>query len=345
VGLYKETNYSAALAEFRAAYQALPHWETLFNIGLCERRLFKYGLALRSLNQYLADGGPRVPRERRAAVASEIEQIRALTAPVAILVDGPPAQLIIDQEPYGKTPLTEMVPLGSGRHVVRIELEGHAPDERTIEVVSGQPQAVQLKPRSLNEPVNVTVETEPSGALVQVDGAEPVAGPTTLALPPGIHEILVRAEHFTPTRTDVIVQPGEPRSVTVALVPLPVSLPMVAEPRASRPFPVLGVSLLAGGVVAGGLGLFFGLEAQALGQRVTSLSQTTGTWDSSWAAIEAQGRRDSTLGWGLIAGGAALAIAGAAVTTFSMLRAPDAPASLVVIPQPRGALAAWIVRF
>src|SRR4051812_24973181 len=43
IDFYKEGNYAAALAEFRAAYKALPSYEVLFNIGLSERRLFKYG--------------------------------------------------------------------------------------------------------------------------------------------------------------------------------------------------------------------------------------------------------------------------------------------------------------
>ena len=65
VDFYKENNFSAALAEFKAAYQAAPSFEVLFNIGLSERRLFKYGQALRTLNKYLrgrrregAEGAP-----------------------------------------------------------------------------------------------------------------------------------------------------------------------------------------------------------------------------------------------------------------------------------------------
>ena len=343
VALYKETDYPAALAEFRAAYEALPHWEVLFNIGLCERRLFKYGPALTSLNRYLSEGGARVPRDRRTAVAQELEQIRGLTASVTIEVDGPPAALFIDQEPYGETPLPQAVPLGSGRHLVRAEREGHVPDEKTIDVVSGRDQALRLAPRSLTEPVKVTVETQPAGAMVRADGAAPVAGPTTLVLNPGTHEVLVNADGFAPLRTDVIVQPGEPRTVTVVLVPLPSAPALTVTPKQ---LPVLGVLLLAGGVIAGGLGLYFGLEAQAQGQKVTSLSASGGTWDDRWAAIEAQGRRDSALAWALLATGTAAAIAGVTVMVLSLARTAETPkSSLIVVPGPNGALATWTVLF
>lgn len=347
VALFKETNYPAALAEFRAAYQALPNWQVLFNIGLCERRLFKYGPALTSLNRYLTEGGAKVARERRTAVAQELEQIRALTALVSIEVDGPPAALFIDQEPCGETPLSQAVPLGSGRHVVRAEREGHEPDEKTIAVVFGQPQEVRLAPRSLTEPVRVRVETQPPGAMVHVDDtAAPVAGPTTLALPPGTHEVLVKADGFSPLRTDVVVRPGMPRTVTVALVPLSSLTPPAIVPTvvAARPFPVLGVSLLTGGVLAGALGLFFGLEAKALGQKVTALSATGGTWDEHWVTVDARGRRDSALAWTFISVGATAAIAGVILTTLSVVHAPGPPKSTVtVVPLPSGALATWMV--
>lgn len=347
VTLYKETNYPAALAEFRAAYQALPNWQVLFNIGLCERRLFKYGRALISLNRYLTEGGPRVARERRAAVAQELEQIRALTALVSIEVDGPPAALFIDQEPYGETPLPQAVPLGSGRHVVRAERDGHEPDEKTIAVVFGQPQVVRLAPRSLAaQPVRVKVETQPPGAMVHVDGAAPVAGPTTLALSPGTHEVLVKADGFSPLRIDVLVQPGVPRTVTAALVPLAALTPPAIVPTvvAARPFPALGVSLLTGGVLAGALGLFFGLEAKSLGQKVTALSATGGTWDEHWMTVEARGRRDSALAWTFIAVGAAAAIAGVTLTTRSVVHAPNPPKSTISLaPLSSGALATWTV--
>lgn len=261
---------------------------------------------------------------------------------MSIEVDGPPAALFIDQEPSGETPLSQAVRLGSGRHVVRAEREGHEPDEKTIAVVFGQPQEVRLAPRSLTEPVRVNVETQPSGAMVHVDEGAPVAGPATLALPPGTHEVLVKADGFSPLRTAVIVQPGVPRTVTVALVPLapPAIVPTVV---AARPFPVLGVSLVAGGVLAGALGLFFGREARALGQKVTALSATGGTWDNHWVTVEAQGRRDSALAWTFITVGSAAAIAGVTLALRSVVHEPKS--TITLAPLPSGALAMWTVLF
>jgi hypothetical protein len=341
VALFKETNYAAALAEFKAAHEAVPHWEVLLNIGLCERRLFRYGHALQALEQYLKEGAGRVPAGRRSAVAQEIEQIRGLTASVELRVDGPEARLYIDQELYGTSPLSAPVALASGRHLLRAERDGCRPDERSVDVVSGQPQTVTLAPRSLTEPVRISVQTEPAAALLRVDGTEPVAAPADLPLVPGAHRLAVTAEGFAPSQTELLVEPAEPRTLRVVLVPIALP-PPVAAAAPERPFPVAGVSLVATGLVLAGVGLYFALEARALGERVTGLSTSGGTWTDSWAGVDAAGRRDSLLGWGFLAAGGAALVTGAVVTGVSVARPST---TVTVLPLTGGALASCSVRF
>src|SRR5262249_38659835 len=105
---------AAALVEFRAAYNAMPSYEVLYNIALCERALSRYGEALADFQRYLREGGTRVPGDRRAAVADEIAQILARTAEVDVAVAGAPATVSVDGEQVGVTPLPPLV-LGPGR--------------------------------------------------------------------------------------------------------------------------------------------------------------------------------------------------------------------------------------
>jgi hypothetical protein len=326
VAFFKEGNYQAALTEFRGAYELVPSYEVLFNLALCERRLFQYGRAMRTLTQYLMEGGARIPADRREAVAREVEGIRALTSPVAVIVDGAPATVVVDDEPVGQTPLPELLLLGIGKHKVRAEREGCSPDERVIEVRSGQAQSVQLAPASLTEPVPVEVGCGLAGTLLSVDGDTPVACPATLALAPGSHEVVASAPGFVSARTEVLVEPGRARRITVAELAL-----------RPRPFPTLGVSLLGGGVALGGAGLALALMASGNAARTAALIRAGGPWDAAAVANEQAGARHSTLAWAFLGVGAGVLSAGV-VTLIVQLTGAPSPA-VTLLPAPGGLVA------
>lgn len=323
VTLFKSGDLQAALSEFRTAYELMPSYEVLFNIALCERRLFNYARAMRTLDQYLMEGGSRIAPERREAVARERDAIRALTAPVAVIVDGKPATVLVDGEKVGETPLQDLLVLGVGRHKVRAEREGSTPDERVIDVRSGQALSVLLAPFSLTEPVEVSVECGTPLTTVSLAEAPAVSCPTTLNLTPGTHELVARAAGFVASRTEVLVQPGVARKVTVAEL----------VPRAP-PFPALGVTLLGGGVVVGGVGLAFALMASANAQRTSTLARAGGPWDAAAITNEAAGQRNSVLGWTFLGVGAAGLVAGV-VTLVVQVKNP-APVTLSFVPLPGG---------
>jgi hypothetical protein len=327
VSLYKDGDFKAALAEFRTAYEVLPSYEVLFNIALCERRLFNYARAMRTLDQYLMEGGVRIAPDRREAVQREVTAIKVLTAPVAVIVEGPIATVSVDGEKVGDTPLQDLVLLGIGKHKVRAECQGCSVDERTIDVRGGQAMSVQLAVASLTEPVDVSVECTPENTTIAADGALELPCPTTLSLKPGNHEFVGRATGYIAQRTEVLVQPGQPRKVTLTLVELPPAPP---------PFPVLGVTLMGSGVVLGGVGIAFATMASANAQRTTNLVRAGGPWDATAVANEQVGHRNSLIAWSLLsAGGAALAT-GIVALVFQVTHHQEKPVKVSLFPAPGG---------
>ena len=148
VVLFQADDFLAALAEFRAAYDAAPSYEVLWNIGLCEKKLARYGDAVATLEAYLKQGGARIPPDRRAAVAEHLRYVRAMTAPLSVHTSGAPATIVLDGEQIGFTPMERvLVPLG--RHTVRLEREGFEPLSVTRELVAGQPVDVALELQAL----------------------------------------------------------------------------------------------------------------------------------------------------------------------------------------------------
>ena len=285
VSLYKEGNYPAALAEFRAAQKAQPGFEVLFNIGLCERRLFKYGDAVRTFNAYLEQGGDKVPKERRDAVAQELEQISSLTAEVTITVEGAPARLFVDGEPQGSTPLSAPLLVGPGKHTFKAERDGGETDEVTLELVSATKKTVKLEPKKASaKPGTLVVDSSPSGAIFSIDGQLGGAGPLTVPLEAGGHQVVAELDGYQLARTEVVIVGGEERKLTVALEKIVVV-------QQQRPFPVAGVVTSAGGLVllAGGLALNF--VAQGAARQTTALFMNGGTWDAAAQAVQANGQR------------------------------------------------------
>src|SRR5207249_11427960 len=66
-----EGDYSAALIEYKRAYDASPHWQVLFDIGQSYFQLRDYANALLTLQRFVSEGGDRIGREDRATLRSE----------------------------------------------------------------------------------------------------------------------------------------------------------------------------------------------------------------------------------------------------------------------------------
>jgi hypothetical protein len=251
VKLFDSGDYPGALAEFDAVYRLTKRWEVLFNVAVTQKKLFRYGAAVRSLERYLAEGGAGVDGPRRAAVERELTEIRALVAEITVVVEGAPAQLDVDGLSEGATPLDRPLLLGSGRHVLRATREGELPDEKAIDVVSGQNATVRLAPRP--RPVEaktatITVDSNPPGATLTVDGKAVGKAPWSGELDAGGHLVTGALDGYTKARQELVVVAGQTRRVTVEL--------LVAPPVAEADRPVYkkwwfwtGI----GAVVAGGV--------------------------------------------------------------------------------------------
>ncbi|MEW6429991.1 MAG: PEGA domain-containing protein [Myxococcota bacterium] len=348
VGLYKEGDYAAALAEFRAAYEASPTWEVLYNIGLTERRLFRYGQAVQTFARYLEEGGKRVPKDRRDNVQRELEQISALTAKVTVKVDGPPARLFVDGEPLGVTPLPDAVLLGSGPHTFKAERDGFIPVEKSLEVVSRKDVTLELvlKPKEdTSAPADVTIESSPPGAIITIDGKLAGLAPTKVKLLPGGHEVLADLEGFATTRIEVVVSAGQSRKVTVAM-----EKGGGGEGGGGRRVrvPVAGLITLGVGLglVGGGVGL--ALKAQADAKKVSDLFRTGGTWDANAIALESSGHAAQTWGWVLLVTGSAATVTGIILSVVTLVRSggdDSDESALFLVPTPQGATLGWTTRF
>jgi hypothetical protein len=157
-------------------------------------------------------------------------------ARVSIETRPPAAQVLIDGQPRGVTPIVLMMKPGAHTMVVRSGL-----DERVVplSVVAGA-EVAQYFEMKATEPVVVvgrmSVVTDPAGAHVSIDGRPVGVSPVTaLELPAAQHKVTVTSETGSAERT-VTVEAGAATSVVF-------SLPKVIAPFAgwlavSAPFDV-----------------------------------------------------------------------------------------------------------
>lgn len=255
VKLYEAQDYAAALAEFEAAYRLVPRYQVLFNIGVTQKRLFRYNDAVRSLKRYLELGGDKVPPDRRDAVDKELHEIRALVAEVMVKVDGLPAAVEVDGRVVGETPLDGPLLLAGGRHALRATREGYDPAVKDIEVVSGEHVEVALSPKlkpKVATTAKLSVTTRPPGAELSLDGKPVGREPWSGVLQPGGHELRATLKGYHVTKQEAVLIAGQDRSLTIELTAIP-----PPPPWYKRWYTWTVVSLVVAGAVAGGVGGYF----------------------------------------------------------------------------------------
>ena len=160
VTLYNEADFRAALVEFRRAYETAPNAAVLYNIGQTYYQLQNYAAALVALGRYLTEAGPTAPHRRE--VEATIDTLQTRVGKVAISTSAPGADVTVDDELIGKTPLDEPVLVSVGRRKITALRDGRVTETRFVDVAAGDTVTVSLAadPRGASP---TQIETKPRG--------------------------------------------------------------------------------------------------------------------------------------------------------------------------------------
>jgi tetratricopeptide (TPR) repeat protein len=122
--------------------------------------------------------------------------------------------------------------------------------------------------------------------------------------------------------------------------PVPIIPPAVASPPPSSGTKTAGLIVGLAGVALGGGAIYFALDA---GKQADALDHYRGEWTDMQRSIEARGRRDQKLGWGLgIAGVSAI---GVGVALFVLGSGSSESHGVAVVPTRGGADVSWTRSF
>jgi hypothetical protein len=175
-------NYEAARVAFQQAYALKPHPSVLRNLGQAELKTGRYLEAARHLSTFVRETTYGTAPERDAA-AKSLVQAEKQVGRVFVQVDVPGAEITIDGELAGRSPVTDPFYAEPGERLIRIQKEGYEAYEKTQLIEAGRTMQLKIVLEAGPVPTLAASVTRYTGALAtETDAAADGVGPP----PPGI---------------------------------------------------------------------------------------------------------------------------------------------------------------
>ncbi len=258
--LFEDGDFQTSRIKFQAAYDLTHDARLLWNIAVCQKNERHYAKALATLTRYLADGGDLLtPGDRRDAQDLSTA-ITPFTSAATFHVSEDGAQLWVDDELVGVTPLPKPVTVDLGPRKVRARKDGFRLFDKEVAVGGNATVTVDVALERQSGHLELRVAAD---ATVSIDGKEIGKGPVFEAdLPVGGHELRVTAPGMRPYQGDLVIEDARTRAFDVSLERAP---DPTAEVRVA-----VGCGHPQPSVPEQGLSVFFddaGESAPALGTR------------------------------------------------------------------------------
>jgi len=143
------------------------------------------------------------------------------------------ALVLIDGRQRGSTPLTGLK-VKPGRRSITVQAENYQVLHTAIEV-AGCGKFQQFDLALIPGWAEITLQSEPAGAVVSVDGKSLGNTPLTLKLPAGEHDLVVQANRFKSWHTRLAVVANQPRKLeTIRLQPADGKLAIRTRPAGAN---------------------------------------------------------------------------------------------------------------
>jgi PEGA domain len=234
---------AGALAKYQEAYETSNDPRLLFDMAICERDLHAYARMQRLLLRFVREAGEALTPEQRADVDAALAEIHALVGTVKLAVSEPGADVSVDDELVGTTPLTAPFTVDTGTHSLRVKKPGFETVAQTIDVPGGNEETVSITFVSLVPSARVVVSTD-RGATILLDRKAVALGRFDQRVPSGLHTVDVTQAGKRPYEAQFNLADGDVRTLDVKLVD---------QPHPLWPWIVGGaaVVVVAGAVVGG----------------------------------------------------------------------------------------------
>ncbi len=245
--LYTDGDYAGSLVKFSSAYDASKDPRLLWNMATCEKNLRHYSKSLGLLRRYVKDGDAVLTDQDKKEADDLIKVMEPFTAKLLVNVDEPGAEVTVDDDVIGKSPV-EPVVVDIGTRKLRVHKEEFEDYSKELPVGGAAQVAVDVKLVKIVHEGRLNVKAS-NEATIAIDDKVVGTGQWAGALPSGGHTLKVTAPKMRVYQTEVLIQDKQSRDVAVTL-----------EPEPSKGLPawvwIGGGVLVAGGLATGGYFLF-----------------------------------------------------------------------------------------
>ncbi len=237
--LFGDGDHVGALAKFGSAYAHSRDPRLLWNMAACEKNLRHYAKALGLVRRYVDEGEPVLSPQDKIDGLELVKVMEPFTAKLRITVDQPGAEVLLDEELLGRSPLAPVL-VDMGVRKLRVRKDGFEELARELPVGGATELTTEVKLSKIVHEGHLAVQA-PSGATISIDGKVVGNGAWAGVVASGGHSLRVVAPQMRPYQSEVLILDKQTREVAVTLE---------AEPSKGLP----GWVWVAGGlVVAGGL--------------------------------------------------------------------------------------------
>jgi len=159
--------------------------------------------------------------------------LQLLPGLVSIDTVPPGASVKIDGEPAGQTPLVDL-PLEAGAHTLLVEAERYLPLTSEL-AVTGRNIPQQLELELAPAWAEITIDSQPQGAAILVDGEAAGTTPAVVEIIGGERQLILQLAGYADWQQALAVEPGQPLQLeTVQLQPAAGVLELASVPSGAN---------------------------------------------------------------------------------------------------------------
>jgi hypothetical protein len=209
-------DFAGALIKFQSAYDASKDPRLLWNVAFCQKNLRHYAKVVALLQRYVEEGAALLTEKDKKDALDLVSTIEPFTTRVTIQVNEASAEVFVDEEPVGTSPLSGPVILDIGQRHLRVEKAGFVKFEGDL-VVGGSAETTKKVDLAREVHEGKVIIEAAAAASILVDDKPVGTGKAELTLPAGGHQLRVTAPGMRPYQSDMVIAENETRQLTVKL--------------------------------------------------------------------------------------------------------------------------------